>query len=535
MPASVPGRVLIFDTTLRDGEQSPGISLNAGEKLEIAEQLARLRVDIIEAGFPIASEGDFAAVNTIAQKVRGPVIAALARANDEDIRCAARAIAPAERGRIHTFISTSASHMVHQLRKSPAEVLEQAVRAVRLAKSLCPDVEFSAMDATRSDVDFLVKVFSAAIEAGATTINVPDTVGYALPDEFARLIKTLVRDTKGGKKVTWSVHCHDDLGLAVANTIAGVGAGARQAEVAVNGIGERAGNAALEEVAMALHVRRDLSGVDVGLDLKQIGDTSRKVSRLTGYQVPRNKAVVGVNAFQHESGIHQDGVLKERSTYEIMHPDQVGYQAENIVMGKHSGRHAFATKLEEMGYFLDGEALDRAFRAFKALADAKKTVTSQEMEVIALEQIGDVPDQFHFESFSSFTGMGMAPIAAVKLRRGAKTVEATATGDGQVNALCRAIAKAVGFRGDLLRYQVTATTQGLESLGEVTVMISEKGQVMNGRGIATDVIEASAKAYLNAINRLYHKRVGVKKSANVAAKKPAARRAASKHAKGAAR
>jgi 2-isopropylmalate synthase len=506
--------VRFFDTTLRDGEQSPGISLNAHEKLEIAEQLARLKVDIIEAGFPIASEGDFAAVRTIAEKVRGPVICALARAADEDIRCAARAVAPAERGRIHTFISTSSIHIAHQLKKTPAQVLEQAVKSVKLAKSLCPDVEFSAMDATRSDIDYLIRMFSAAIEAGATTINVPDTVGYALPDEFASLIATLIKKTKGGKNVVWSVHCHDDLGLATANTIAGVGAGARQVEVAVNGIGERAGNAALEEVAMAIHTRRERTGLDLGLDLRQLGDTSRKVSKLTGYQVPRNKAVVGVNAFQHESGIHQDGVLKERSTYEIMKPEDVGYKAENIVLGKHSGRHAFADKLEELGYYLDAESLDRAFRSFKALADAKKTVSFQEIEAIALEQIGDVPDQFRLESFQSFTGMGMVPIAAVKLSKGGKTSDATATGDGQVDALCRAIAKATRFKGRLTRYQVSAVTEGLESLGEVQVAVADKGVMMNGRGLATDVIEASAKAYLNAINRLYQKRGNGKKPAS---------------------
>lgn len=504
-------RVYFFDTTLRDGEQSPGISLNAGEKLEIAEQLVRLKVDIIEAGFPIASEGDFDAVKTIAERVRGPVVAALARTNEKDIKCAAEAIKNAKRPRIHTFISTSANHMKHQLKMSPRQVLELGVRSVKQAKSFYPDVEFSAMDATRSDPEFLIKIFTAAIEAGATVINVPDTVGYALPEEYAKLMATLRRRVKGAKKVIWSVHCHDDLGLAVANTVAALSKGARQVEVSVNGIGERAGNAALEEVAMAIHTRKDLLGLSTGLKLSQLGDTSRKVSKLTGYSVPRNKAVVGANAFMHESGIHQDGVLKERSTYEIMKAEQVGHHEEKIVLGKHSGRHAFTSKLEEMGIYLDGDALTSAFRKFKALADAKKKVSYREIESLAYEQIGKVGDQYQLESFQSFTGTGIIPIAAVRVSRKGRTTEATGKGDGQVDALCRAIATATKFKGRLTRYQVVAATEGLDALGEVTVTVTDKGIRMNGRGLATDVIEASARAYLNAINRIYQKRAAMKK------------------------
>ncbi|MBZ0274443.1 2-isopropylmalate synthase [bacterium] len=499
-------KVLFFDTTLRDGEQSPGINLNAGEKLEIAEQLARLRVDIIEAGFPIASEGDFNAVKAIADRVRGPVICALARANEADIACAGRAIAGAEKPRIHTFISSSPSHLKHQLKKSEAEVLEIAVRSVRQAKALCRDVEFSAMDATRSDVDYLIRMFNAAIEAGATTINVPDTVGYALPDEYAHLIATLRRKVKGAGKVVWSVHCHDDLGLAVANSLAAIAKGARQVEVAINGIGERAGNAALEEVAMAIRTRRDLMKVDTNLDVAHIGDTSRKVSRLTGYPIPRNKAVVGTNAFLHESGIHQDGVLKERSTYEIMQPEQIGHRADNIVLGKHSGRHAFSKKLEELGIHLAGDDLERAFKKFKDTADAKKNVAYQELEAIAYDVLGVVPDELQIETYQSLGGINLIPYAVVRLSKKGRAHEATASGDGQIDALYRAIAKAARFKGRLLRYHVEAATQGQDAMGEVTVTVSDGDLVMQGRGSSTDVVEASARAYLNAINRLAKKK-----------------------------
>ncbi|MCB9479270.1 MAG: 2-isopropylmalate synthase [Deltaproteobacteria bacterium] len=499
-------RVRFFDTTLRDGEQSPGINLNASEKLEIAEQLARLRVDIIEAGFPIASEGDFKAVEAIARKVKGPVICGLARANEADIVACGNAIKDAERGRIHTFISSSKTHMQHQLRMNEAQVLELAVKSVRHAKAFTDDVEFSAMDATRSDVEFLIRLFSAAVEAGATTLNVPDTVGYTMPDEYAELIRTLRAKVTGGDDVIWSVHCHDDLGLATANTLSAVKAGARQVEVAMNGIGERAGNAALEEVVMAIETRRDLLGVVTGLELRHIGDTSRKVSKLTGYRVPRNKAIVGANAFMHESGIHQDGVLKERSTYEIMKPETVGHSTDNIYLGKHSGRHAFQVKLQGMGIDLTPDELGRAFKKFKDLADQKKVVTDEEIEAIVLLDKGTVSDQFHLVSFQSFGGPSVIPMAAVRVQKGDELIEQTGSGDGQVDALCDAINKATDFHGRLTRYEVSATTEGTDSLGEVFVMVAEGGSSMTGRSVAADVIEASALAYLNAINRLLQKR-----------------------------
>ena len=525
---SDPDHVRFFDTTLRDGEQSPGVSLNPHEKLEIAEQLARLNVDVIEAGFPIASEGDFEGVKMIAERVRGPIVAGLARAGEKDIDCAARAVAGAAKPRIHTFVSTSPTHLKYQLRMNQAQVLKLAERSVRQARSLCADVEFSAMDATRSDVGYLIEVYSAAIEAGATTLNVPDTVGYALPDEMERLVATLIKKTNGGKRkqIVWSVHCHDDLGLAVANSLAAVRAGARQVEVAVNGIGERAGNASLEEIAMAIRTRKDLLGVTHQLDTRRIGDTSRKVSMLTGYNVQRNKAIVGANAFMHESGIHQDGVLKERSTYEIMRAEDVGHQAENIVLGKHSGRHAFSSKLEEMGIYLDGDALDRAFRRFKSVADAKKTVSYRDIEAIALAEIGKVVDAFQMESYQSFSGEAMMPMAAVRLAKDGKTIEASATGDGQVDALCNAISRATRFKGKLIRYAVSATTEGLDSLGEVALTVEEEGGMqMSGRGLATDVIAASARAYLNAINRLHQKKLAERKTP---AKKAAAKKTAKK-------
>ena len=494
--------VQIFDTTLRDGEQSPGISLNRREKLEIAEQLARLKVDVIEAGFPIASPEDFEAVRAIATKIKGPVICALARTDDQDIDRAFKAIEGIERPRIHTFISTSEIHMKAQLKMTPEQVLEKTCQAVKRAKGYVNDVEFSAMDATRSDPDFLVKVYTAAVECGATVINVPDTVGYTLPNEFVALLKKVFSDVRGIENTIVSVHCHDDLGLAVANSLAAIECGARQVECAINGIGERAGNASLEEMAMILDTRHDFTGVKTGIEISEIARTSRLVSRLTGYDVPPNKAIVGANAFAHESGIHQDGILKERSTYEIMSADRIGRSGSNIVLGKHSGRHAFTNALEELGFFLSDEGREQAFKKFKELADKKKKLTGKDIEALAAGELAIIPDQFVMEYHQSSSGSGAIPIAAVRLNRQGETFEATASGDGQVDALCAAIRKATDFNGVMTSYKVGAITGGIDALGEVTVVLESDGVFKTGRAVSSDIIDASARAYLNAINRL---------------------------------
>jgi 2-isopropylmalate synthase len=495
-------RVYLFDTTLRDGEQSPGIVLNIREKLEIAEQLARLKVDVIEAGFPIASEGDFEAVREIARRVRGPIITALARTDDADIDRAWEAIRDAERPRIHTFVSTSDIHLQHQLKKTRAEALKMAHLAVRRAKGYVRDVEFSAMDATRSDPEYLCEVFAAAIEEGATVINVPDTVGYALPHEFEALIRQLIAGTPGMDEVIVSVHCHNDLGLAVANSTAAMDAGVRQVECAVNGIGERAGNASLEEIIMIIDTRKDLLGLACDAEPSEIARTSRLVSRLTGYPVQPNKAIVGANAFAHESGIHQDGVLKERSTYEIMNSERVGRVESDIVMGKHSGRHAFRAKLEELGFFLTSEGLDRAFKRFKELADAKGALGAFDLEALVLDELGRVHGQFTLEYSQSSGGTSARPVAAVRLAKDEKKYEAISSGNGQVDALCNAIKKAAHFQGRLVTYNVKAITGGLDALGDVTIKLEEDGRQVTGRAVGADIVGASGRAFLNAINRM---------------------------------
>jgi 2-isopropylmalate synthase len=480
--------VQIFDTTLRDGEQSPGIALNIREKLEIAEQLARLGIDVIEAGFPIASQGDFEAVAEIAKQVKGPVITGLARTDDADIDRAYEAIKHSERPRIHTFVSTSDIHLEHQLKKSKGEVLEMAERAVSRAKGYVEDVEFSAMDATRSDPEYLCKVFEVAIKAGATVVNVPDTVGYALPHEFAQLVKSLIEKTPGMDEVIVSVHCHNDLGLAVANSLAAVNVGARQVEGAINGIGERAGNASVEEIIMILDTRKDLMNLSTRANKSEIAKASRLVSRLTGYPVQPNKAIVGANAFAHESGIHQDGLLKERSTYEIMDSESIGLVESEIVL-------------------LKPEGLDRAFKRFKDLADAKGKVSARDLEALAHDEIGRVKGQFTLDHSQSTSGTNSIPVASVRLLKDDKRFEAIASGDGQVDALCKAIKQAAGFRGKLVTYHVGAITGGLDSLGDVTIKLQENGWQVTGRAVGTDVVEASGRAFLNAINRM---RVGTK-------------------------
>ncbi len=495
-------RIKIFDTTLRDGEQSPGVALTPEEKLAIAEQLARLGVDVIEAGFPIASPGDFEAVRLIAERVKGPVITALARAAKPDIERAAEAIEPAERKRIHTFIATSPVHMEKKLRLKPEEVLERAVWAVEYAKSFVEDVEFSAEDAGRSDRDFLVEIFSRVIGAGATVINIPDTVGYQVPWEFAELVSYVIEHTKGAEKVEWSVHCHDDLGLAVANSLAAVRVGATQVECTVNGIGERAGNAALEEIVMALYTRRDFFEAETGINTREIARTSKLVSHLTGMPVPPNKAVVGANAFAHESGIHQDGVLKARETYEIMNAELVGREAAVLVLGKHSGRHAFKKALAELGYAFDDETLKKLFARFKEIADRKKTVTAEDLIALVEDERTRAPEHFKLLDLQVHSGTRLTPVATVRIQTPQGEVTEAATGDGPVDAVYKAIARAVEMQPVLERYRIEATSGGTESLGEVVVRLRMGSVTVGGRGLAPDIVEASARAYLDALNKL---------------------------------
>jgi 2-isopropylmalate synthase len=500
-PASDASRVHIFDTTLRDGEQSPGISLNAGEKVEIATQLARLGVDVIEAGFPIASPGDFEAVEAIARKVEGPVICGLARTHKADIDAAWGAVKDAQQPRIHTFISTSDIHIEYQLQTDREDVKGQAKAAVALARAYCEDVEFSPMDATRADVEYTAEVCAIAIEEGATTINIADTVGYTTPEEYAEYFRRLYELVPGLREVETSVHCHDDLGLAVANSYAGVLAGARQVECSVNGIGERAGNCALEEIAMLFRTREDVHGLTIGLNTKELARTSRMVSRLTGYAIQPNKAVVGRNAFAHESGIHQDGVLKERTTYEIMDATEVGLESNSIVLGKHSGRHALKDALEQLGFKVEGNALNAAFKRFKEVADRKKQVTALDLEAIVSDEMREKEDAHELASFEVEAGSEREPLArvAVKMPSGEEAT-GESSGDGPVDAIFLAIQKAVGTECELRQYTVEAVTGGEDALGQVTVMLRAAGRLATGQGVATDILEASARAYVRALS-----------------------------------
>jgi 2-isopropylmalate synthase len=495
------GRVQIFDTTLRDGEQSPGISLSVEEKLEIAHQLARLKVDVIEAGFPITSEGDFESVSRIAAEVKGPTIAGLARIHDQDIERAWEAVQWSSNPRIHTFVGTSDLHIEHQMRSNREEILARAGEAVRFAKSLCENIEFSPMDATRTDIGYLAEVVGAAVEAGADVVNIADTVGYTTPVEFSAFLRELQERVPDLTDRALSVHCHDDLGLAVANSLAGVQAGATQVEVAVNGIGERAGNASLEEVVMALVTRRDHYGVEVGVETSQLANTSRMVSNMTGYDVPPNKAVVGRNAFLHESGIHQDGVLKDRRTFEIMTKEDIGLEGTNIFLGKHSGRHALKDALEELGYTLEGELLRRAFVRFKQIADHKKTVTAADLEAIAADEMGFFEGKFVLESFRVVAATGRQSRSAVSISHAERgTFEAEAEGEGPVDAVFRAIDSATGIRGRLTDFRIDAVTGGKDALGEVRVSVEFEGREYAGRGLSQDVVEAAARAYVRAVN-----------------------------------
>src|SRR4051794_379764 len=498
--------VRIFDTTLRDGEQSPGISLNKQEKLEIANQLARLGVDVIEAGFPIASPGDFEAVQAIAREVHGPVICGLARTGFQDIDAAWNAIRDSERPRIHTFISTSDIHIQHQLQTTRDDVKGQARAAGAHAKQYTDDVEFSPMDATRAETEFTAEVLQVAIDEGATTINVPDTVGYTMPHEYAAMFEELYRLVPALRKVVLSVHCHDDLGLAVANSLAGIEAGARPVECAGNGLGERAGNASLEEVVMLLRTRASALGLDAGINTREIARTSRLVSRLTGYQVPPNKAIVGKNAFAHESGIHQDGVLKERETYEIMDATTIGLETNSLVLGKHSGRHALRNALEELGYRVEGAALNTAFKRFKDLADKKKKVTALDLEALVSDEMRQSTGAFKLEWFNVEASSSRTPFAEVAVRLpGGELSEGSFTGDGPVDAFFSALNAAVGHEGRLKEFQVGAVTGGMDALGETSVVLELDGQSASGQGVATDILEAAAVAYVRALSNVMRK------------------------------
>jgi 2-isopropylmalate synthase len=495
-------RVKIFDTTLRDGEQSPGASMNAAEKLRLAVQLEKLGVDVLEAGFPAASAGDLEAVADIAGKLQRTEVAGLARTSKEDIDLAWQAVQHAAKPKIHTFIATSDIHLKYKLKMSREAVIEKAVEAVRYAKSLTDSIEFSAEDGSRSDRDYLCKVFEAAIEAGATTVNLPDTVGYAVPEEFGDMVKYIIAHTPNIGKAVLSVHCHNDLGLATANTLAAIQAGARQAEVTINGIGERAGNTSLEEVVMAMHTRGNFIPAGTNIRTEYIHPTSRLVSMITGIIVQPNKAIVGANAFAHEAGIHQDGVLKNPMTYEIMQPETIGLSANKLVLGKHSGRHALREHLKDMGYDLSDEELNIVFKRFKQLADRKKHVVDEDLEVIVTEGILRTAEVFQLEYLHVICGTTVLPMASVQLSINGRSVKGAGYGNGPVDSAFNTIAKLTGTQSELLRYTVGALTGGTDAQGEVTVRLRENGLVALGKGADPDIITASAKAYINGLNRL---------------------------------
>jgi 2-isopropylmalate synthase len=495
--------VRIFDTTLRDGEQSPGASMNLAEKMEVAQALVELGVDIIEAGFPIASPGDFEAVREIAKNIRGSVICGLARSNDEDIDRAWEALRYSDAPRIHVFLATSAIHREFKLKMDKEEIIARAVHGVRRAAGYCSDIEFSPEDASRTEPDFLCQVIEAAIDAGATTVNIPDTVGYATPAHMGKVIRTLVERVPNIDRAVISMHCHDDLGLAVANSLAGIENGAGQIECTINGIGERAGNCSLEEVVMALRTRGDFYQADTRIKSQRLVPVSRLVANITGLQVPRNKAIVGRNAFAHEAGIHQDGMLKERTTYEIMRPEDVGFAKTDLVLGKHSGRAALADRAKALGYHLAGDQLQRVFEAFKALADKKKEVYDGDIAAIIDQQIHAVPDSWTVVSYAVNAGTGQTPSVVLTLSHGDEQVsETVSAGDGPVDAMFLAIERITGIATVCRDFRVQAVTLGKDAQAEVNVELEYGGRLHRGRGVSTDSLEASAKAFLNAINRI---------------------------------
>ncbi len=496
-------RLVIFDTTLRDGEQAAGGALNISEKLEIARQLERLGVDVIEAGFPFSSPGDFKAVSLIARELRKPVICALARAHPDDIDSAWEAVKGAKHPRLHVFLSASDIHLMYQLRKSREQVLEMAREMVTRAKKYTDDIEFSPMDASRTEPEYIYQILEAVIDAGATTVNIPDTVGYAIPGEFGNLIEGIFQNVSNIEQAIVSVHCHNDLGLATANSLEAVRRGARQVECTINGIGERAGNASLEEIVMTVETRRDLFGVTTGINTKQIYRASRLVSELTGFPVQPNKAIVGANAFSHESGIHQDGVIKMPITFEIIDPRTVGVPASSLVLGKLSGRHAFRERLAELGYSLSEEDLGRAFTAFKELADKKKEVTDRDIESLIAQELRTVAEVYRLDCVQVSSGDRGIPTASVRLIGPEGQVLADAAlGTGPVDAVCKAINRLLGVPNELTEFTVKSVTEGIDAIGEVLIRIESGGTTYTGRGADTDIIVASAKAYMNALNRL---------------------------------
>lgn len=495
-------KVLIFDTTLRDGEQAPGASMNEKEKMEIALMLERLGVDIIEAGFPVSSKGDFNAVKNVAKKIKGSIICGLARCIKKDIDAAYESVKIAKRGRIHVFLATSKIHMQYKLRMGKEDILKLAVDSVKYARERIDDIEFSPEDAARSEKDFLYKVIENAIDAGAGTINVPDTVGYAMPSEYGQLIDDIRNNVPNINKVIISTHCHDDLGMAVANSLAGVRNGARQVECTINGIGERAGNASMEEIVMALKTRPDIyDGCFTGIKTQEIVRASRLVSKFTGFPVPPNKAIVGSNAFRHESGIHQDGFLKERSTYEIMRPEDVGFVGTGLVLGKHSGRHAFRARLKSLGIELKEDELDKAFERFKSVADKKKQVFDEDLVAIVEDEAKLVSPIWELVNLITTSGMNISPKASVVLKSKGRKFENSSSGDGPVDACYKAIDAMTKIKGELLDYSIQSVTHGKDALGEVTVKVKFKDKKVIGHGASEDIIVASAKAYINAINK----------------------------------
>jgi len=492
--------IKIFDTTLRDGEQSPGASMNVDEKIQVAKQLVKLGVDIIEAGFPIASPGDFEAVKRIAGEIKGATIAGLARAKEEDIKRAWEAVKDAPLRRIHTFHSTSDIHLKYQFRVSREEALKRSAEMVGFARSLVEDVEFSPMDATRTDIPYLLEVIDAVIKAGASTVNIPDTVGYTTPTEFGSLIKTIKK--KIGNRAIISVHCHNDLGLSVANSLAAILNGAGQVECTINGIGERAGNCSMEEVVMNLKTRKDFYKATTNINTKEIIRTSRLITRITGISVQPNKAIVGANAFAHESGIHQDGLLKEKTTYEIMRPEEIGLHRTELVLGKHSGRHAFKTRLKELGFEPGPDEIEIAFEKFKRLADQKKQIFDEDLEALISEEVSKIPEIYNLVDLSVSSSMKKGPKAALALKIKGRTVKTTASGDGPVDATYKAIVSLTRTKSRLLKFEVKSITGGTDALGEVMVTLEEGSRTARGLGADTDIIIAAAKAYINALNKL---------------------------------
>jgi 2-isopropylmalate synthase len=494
--------IKIFDTTLRDGEQSPGASMNVQEKLTVAKQIAKLGVDVIEAGFAFSSPGDFEAIRTIGKEVEGPIICSLARAKEEDIKKAWEALKDTPKRRIHTFHSTSDIHLKYQFRVSREEALKRSVEMVKLARTFVDDVEFSPMDATRTDINYLCEVIEAVIDAGASTVNIPDTVGYSIPVEFGAMIRAICEKVKNIDKAIISVHCHNDLGLATSNSLSAVLNGAGQIECTINGIGERAGNCSLEEVVMALRTRRDIFDADTNIKTEEIMRASRLVTKITGIYVQPNKAIVGANAFAHESGIHQDGLLKEKSTYEIIKPESVGLHSTKLILGKHSGRHAFKTRLKELGYDLTEDEMNSIFEKFKRLADQKKDIFDEDIEALISEDVTKGPEVYSLVDLSIVSGLSQKPTATVKIKVDDEVIDRIEYGDGPVDATYKAIAAITNTKSKLLKFEIKAITGGTDALGEVMVSLEENGRTVRGHGADTDIIVASAKAYINALNKL---------------------------------